>query len=94
ISSVGHAADGLGRALGRSRVGGSRIKRQPHAVMPAQVAASHANSRVPAVDDTQNAAHTAAVRWRLRRPQSRADDRTRGCAGDCTSDGGGRRGKK
>ncbi|RRT44781.1 hypothetical protein B296_00032672 [Ensete ventricosum] len=34
ISSVGHAVDGLGRALGRSRVGGSRIKRQPHAGLP------------------------------------------------------------
>ncbi|RRT55912.1 hypothetical protein B296_00008711 [Ensete ventricosum] len=34
ISSYDHAADGPGRALGQSSVGGSRIKRRSHAGLP------------------------------------------------------------
>ncbi|RWW33564.1 hypothetical protein GW17_00001721 [Ensete ventricosum] len=37
INSVGHATDGPGRALGWSRVGGSRIKRRSHAGLPQAV---------------------------------------------------------
>ncbi|RWV92747.1 hypothetical protein GW17_00044847 [Ensete ventricosum] len=94
INNVGHAADGPGHELGRSRVGDSHIKRRSHVGLPQaadhsrikrqpSTTASHASDRIPMIDDTQNVAQTAVVHWRPRRPQPRASGRT--------GDGDGRR---
>ncbi|RWW26172.1 hypothetical protein GW17_00009455, partial [Ensete ventricosum] len=69
----GHAADGPGSTLGRSRVGGSRIKRRSHAGLPRTVDRSrikwrpraergHAgNSRMPSPASQRSVARSCAL---------------------------------
>ncbi|RRT41275.1 hypothetical protein B296_00044263 [Ensete ventricosum] len=54
ISGVGHATDGPGRALGWSRVGGSRIKRRSHAGLPQAVELSRIKRQPRAVGATSS----------------------------------------
>ncbi|RWV78777.1 hypothetical protein GW17_00060200 [Ensete ventricosum] len=54
IRSDGHAASGPGRAQGRSRVGGNRIKRRPHVGLP-QVANHNRIKRRPRAEKVMQA---------------------------------------
>ncbi|RRT63941.1 hypothetical protein B296_00012305, partial [Ensete ventricosum] len=79
--SDGHAASRLGRAQGRSRVGGNRIKRRPHVGLPQVADRSRIKRRPCAEKVVQAAASRASSNTRMpatasQRPTTHKTDRT------------------